>query len=181
MRIAISQREVGIGSKQFTHDCLEQSWYKLLSKHDLIPIPNVDIDCEYEFDLLVLTGGNPSLSRLNTELKLYNCAMDKGLPVVGFCHGAFLIAQLTGGTTDTVDGHRNTTHLINMEGNTVLVNSFHGSKIITIGTDYETIATDLDGNIEAFKHKDKPVWGVVWHPERMEVPVLPKDLHNIIS
>jgi putative glutamine amidotransferase len=67
-----------------------------------------------------------------------------------------------------------------MEGETLLVNSYHGSNILTVGKEYEVIATDLDGNVEAFKHTTKSIWGIVWHPERMLVPVLPKELHSIL-
>jgi gamma-glutamyl-gamma-aminobutyrate hydrolase PuuD len=40
----------------------------------------------------------------------------------------------------------------------------------------EKVAMDLDGYTEAFKHKDKEIYGIVWHPERMKNPVLPKKL-----
>jgi N5-(cytidine 5'-diphosphoramidyl)-L-glutamine hydrolase len=181
MKIAISQREEAIGMNGLIHDCLEQGWYTFLNKHEIIPIPNVNIDCDYDFDMLILSGGNTSLARLHTELKLYNCAIDKGLPIVGICHGAFFIAEITGGTCGDIDGHRDSEHVVAMEGHNVLVNSFHGSNIITVGKDYDAIALDLDGNIEGFKHKTKPIWGLIWHPERMEVPVLPKELDDLLG
>lgn len=181
MRIAISQREEAIGGSGLTHDCLAQVWYTFLRKHEIIPIPNVDVDRDYDFDMLFLSGGNASLARLHTELKLYNYAMDKGLPIVGICHGAFFICEITGGTCGDVEGHRNTEHVVAMEGHNVIVNSYHGSNIISVGKDYEAIAVDLDGNIEGFKHKTKPVWGLVWHPEMMEVPVLPKELDEMLG
>jgi gamma-glutamyl-gamma-aminobutyrate hydrolase PuuD len=39
----------------------------------------------------------------------------------------------------------------------------------------------LDGNIEGFKHNTKPIWGLVWHPEMMEVPVLPEELNTLLG
>lgn len=181
MRIAISQREEAIGGSGLTHDCLAQVWYTFLRKHEIIPIPNVDVDRDYDFDMLILSGGNASLARLHTELKLYNYAMDKGLPIVGICHGAFFIAEITGGVCGDIEDHRNTEHVVAMEGHNLIVNSYHGSNIVSVGKDYEAIAVDLDGNIEGFKHKTKPVWGLVWHPEMMEVPVLPKELDDMLG
>jgi gamma-glutamyl-gamma-aminobutyrate hydrolase PuuD len=35
--------------------------------------------------------------------------------------------------------------------------------------------------IEAFRHKNRKVWGIVWHPERMEKAVLPNDLRSFIQ
>jgi len=45
----------------------------------------------------------------------------------------------------------------------------------------EPIAWDLQDNIEGFKHKDKQIWGLVWHPERMVKPVLPSDLEAFLN
>jgi len=131
--------------------------------------------------MVIFSGGNASLARLHTELKLYNRAMDLGLPILGICHGAFFLAELTGGTCGDIDGHRETEHVVAMDGHNVLVNSFHGSNIISVGKDYKAIARDLDGNIEGFRHNTLPVWGLVWHPERMEVPVLPQDLDDLLG
>jgi len=181
MKIAISQREEAVGNNGLLCDCLEQVWYQFLNKHEIIPIPNVVTDQDYDFDMVIFSGGNASLARLHTELKLYNRAMDLGLPILGICHGAFFLAELTGGTCGDIDGHRETEHVVAMDGHNVLVNSFHGSNIISVGKDYKAIARDLDGNIEGFRHNTLPVWGLVWHPERMEVPVLPQDLDDLLG
>jgi gamma-glutamyl-gamma-aminobutyrate hydrolase PuuD len=181
LRIAISQREEAVGGSGLTHDCLAQVWYSFLKKHEIIPIPNVVVDRDYDFDMLILSGGNASLARLHTELKLYNYALDNNKPILGICHGAFFLCELTGGTCGDIEGHRGTEHVITMDGHNTLVNSYHGSNIITVGKDYDPIAVDMDGNIEGFKHKTKPIWGIVWHPEMMEVPVLPKEIDEMLD
>lgn len=181
MKIAISQREETIGDSQLIHDCLSQNWYTFLKQHILLPMANVPHVAIPDVDMVIISGGNASLARLHTELKLYNYAVEKNIPLLGICHGAFFLAELTGGTCGDIDGHRNTEHVVAMEGHNVLVNSYHGSNIITVGADYDIIAADLDGNIEGFKHKNRPIWGLVWHPERMEVPVLPKFLDDLLG
>lgn len=60
------------------------------------------------------------------------------------------------------------------------MNSFHNNQIIETGPDLQAIARAEDGGIEAFKHISKPVWGLVWHPERMKDPVLPSDLRRFL-
>jgi len=67
-----------------------------------------------------------------------------------------------------------------MDGKNHLVNSFHGQSIETIGQDMEVVALSGDDSIEAFKHKYKPIYGIVWHPERMKDPVLPNNVRSII-
>jgi putative glutamine amidotransferase len=181
MKIAISQREEIIGQSEQSYDCLAKTWYTFLNKHEIIPIPNVIVDRDYDFDMLILSGGNASLARLHTELKLYNYALDNNKPILGVCHGAFFLCEITGGTCGDIEGHRGEEHVVRMEGHNTIVNSWHGSNIITVGPDYTTIATDLDGNIEGFKHNTKPIWGLVWHPEMMEVPVLPEELNTLLD
>lgn len=181
MKIAVSQREEAIGQSGQVYDCLAQAWYTFLQKHTIVPVPNVDIDQDYDFDVVFFSGGNSSLTRLHTELKLYNWAIKNNVPMVGICHGAFFLCELTGGTCGDIEGHRGTEHVVRMDNHNIIVNSFHGSNIITVGKDYDIIATDLDGNVEGFKHKTKPIWGLVWHPELMEVPILPKDLDDFLG
>jgi len=47
--------------------------------------------------------------------------------------------------------------------------------------DFLSLAMDKDGNPEAFRHKSLPVFGIVWHPERMLDPVLPDDVRDFLS
>ena len=56
------------------------------------------------------------------------------------------------------------------------VNSFHQNKILKLAEGFDPIATTRGGDIEAFKHRKRNIWGVIWHPERMDAAVLPKDL-----
>jgi putative glutamine amidotransferase len=181
MKILISQRDVKIPPSNFTFDALERSWYTLFKKHYLIPIPNLGIiDESIEFDCLVLTGGPDSIKRHVTEDLLFAHAMKLNKPIFGFCHGAFAVNDLTGGINDYIEGHIQTEHEIIMEDNIYTVNSYHGQSIDKLGPDMEKIAMDLDGYTEAFKHKYKPIYGIVWHPERMKEPVLPNDVRSIL-
>jgi len=52
--------------------------------------------------------------------------------------------------------------------------------LLKVGADLNAIAHADDGSIEAFRHKNRKLWGLVWHPERMQDPVLPDDLRSFI-
>ena len=182
MRILISQRDVRIPPSFFVFDALERSWNVFLNKHHLIPVPNLgSIDETIEFDCLVLTGGPDSIERHLTEDLLFKHAEKLGKPIIGFCHGAFAVNDLTGGTNGVIDNHVHTEHYVYMDGANHLVNSYHGQSIETIGNDMEIIALSGDDSIEAIKHKTKPIYGVVWHPERMKDPVLPNCVREILG
>ena len=182
MRILISQRDVRIPPNNFLFDALERSWYELLHKHTVIPVANIGaIDETIEFDCLILSGGPDSIARHTTEDLLFAHALKLNKPIVGICHGAFTVNDLTGGVNGRILDHTDTNHLINMEGVTHMVNSFHSQFIESMGPNMISIAEDLDGNTEAFQHKSRPIYGVVWHPERMKNPVLPSIVQDLLA
>lgn len=176
MIIAISQTQTNINDT--IYDCLDPRWYDFLHNHKLIPIPNI-IDVHFNADMLILTGGEDTPERLATETALFNIALAKNIPILGICRGAFILNSYYNGINRTIDGHNKTEHIIEMEEQTFIVNSFHGASIYIVGEDIEIIAT-ADECVEAYKHKHLPIWGLSWHPERMEEPVLPKELKELL-
>jgi len=178
MKIAITQRQTEING--IMYDCLEQGWYRLFKQHELCIIPNlVDVYIE-DADMLVLSGGNESEQRYRTELTVCDWAMRNGKPILGVCHGAFFLNFVFGGVNAEIKNHRNTEHEIVMEENTHMVNSYHDVCIYELGTNLTSLADD-GTNCEAFRHRDYPIWGLVWHPERMQNPVLPSELKALIN
>lgn len=176
MKVAITQRQTTINN--ITYDCLEQGWYKLFCNHTIIPVPNIDA-IPIKSDLLVLSGGNLTPARLKTELTHYRYALANNIPIIGVCHGAFLINQLHQGINASINNHHSVSHHIDMENRTYKVNSYHKTSIKHLGVCLDAIGWHTN-SIEAFRHKFLPIWGIVWHPERMEIPVLPSDLWNLI-
>lgn len=182
MRILISQRDVRIPPNNFLFDCLERSWYQLLDQHQLIPVPNLGvIDKTIDFDCLILSGGPDSMARHVTENLLFAHALKLDRPIIGVCHGAFAVNDLTGGINGLVDGHENQNHRIMLEGVERVVNSYHSQSIAQLGPYMKVTARDTDDNIEAFEHTQLPIYGMVWHPERMPDPVLPSAVAQLLG
>jgi GMP synthase-like glutamine amidotransferase len=175
-------REIQLPPYFFKFDALERSWYDLFAGHQLIPVANTkEIDESIEFDCLVLTGGPDSVERNTTENNLFYLAEKLDKPIFGFCHGAFAINDLTGGENGNIDGHYGGFHDISLDGTKYTVNSWHSQSIQCLGENMIPIAFDESGGIEAFKHINKDIVGVVWHPERMSSPVLPNVIRNLIG
>lgn len=184
MKILISQREIlhknSMGNTM-SLDALERDWYVLLKKHTVIPYPNIiDVPDELEFDCLIISGGTDSIARHYTEDALFALAVRLNKPIVGVCHGAFAVNDLTGGVNGKITGHEASIHSIYMENNSYRVNSHHHQSIQSIGTSMKIVANDDDGNIEAFQHDTLPIYGIVWHPERMSTPVLPQAVRQLL-
>jgi len=184
MKLLLSQQERKFPPFFFIQDCLERAWYHVLAGHEIIVapnIPNYQWD-DIEYDCLILTGGNDSVARNLTENHLYQQAELANKPIVGFCHGAFAVNDLAGGINDYFgdDSHVGTNHQIQMEEKTWIVNSYHSQFIARLGPGFETLAVDNDGYSEAFRHIFKPIYGVVWHPERQDKPVLPSCVADLL-
>lgn len=179
MKIAITQRETLING--IAHDCLDNHWYTILEKHEVIPVPNLGATIALDFDMLIISGGETTINRTATELLYYQIALLKGIPILGICHGAFFINEQSGGANTTIIGHKNTEHLIWMDGKSHTVNSYHTLDIKKLGSNFVSIASLANTfSIEAFRHRELPIWGIVWHPERMAHPVFPKNLKRLI-
>jgi len=180
MNIAITQRELII--RNVHYDCLDHNWYTLLKNHKIFAIPNQGLYNLDNIDLLIFGGGNNSELRKETETKTFKMAIEKDIPIIGICHGAFVLNLLHGGDIfEDIDDHHGVEHEVELEGEWQMVNSFHTVGIATLAEELVAIAKDREYNIEAFKHKEKRIWGIVWHPERMDKPILPKEIKELLN
>lgn len=180
MNIGLSQRILYHRSRPY--DAIEHGWYSYLKHHELTCVSNsVNQDFSSLADLLdafVITGGDDSVLRRTVEIKLASAMMQRNKPVIGVCHGAFLLTDLLGGKVESVLGHSDTTHNINYFGDAVSVNSYHNLAITKLHQTGTTLCTDDNGHTEAFI--DGKLAGVVWHPERMQVPWLPDEIEDLL-
>ena len=180
MIIALTQRELNI--RGWKYDCTSQDWFSFLDRHTLKFVPNVK-DFDYEgVDCLLLPGGESTPNRDRVENFAINFFLQENKPIIGICHGAFALNKFFGGTNGSIKGHQNTEHEIMMvgRGRTRRVNSYHTGSIVELADSFEPMALDLDGNVEAFRHNDLPIYGMVWHPERMRIPIMLDEVEELL-
>lgn len=160
------------------YDSTDHGWYSLLSGHNLFFLPNTlnqDFDVVADnSDSFIITGGDDSDLRRTVELKLATKMMQRNKPVVGICHGAFLLAEMIGGTIEEVKNHQDVDHPIFYHREVREVNSYHNLGITKMPENIEVICRDYLGNVEAFV--DGNLAGIVWHPERMKEPWIPPEI-----
>lgn len=122
--------------------------------------------------------------RDETEWAFLNAFIKTGKPIMGICRGFQLLNVFFGGSLyqdiDNVAVHRGDlihypvhsvqaekdSFLTQMYGQKFDVNSCHHQGIKELGDGLYTIASCGD-LVEAFAHKQLPVFGVQWHPEKM--------------
>jgi gamma-glutamyl-gamma-aminobutyrate hydrolase PuuD len=180
LKIGLTQRILYHNGQAY--DSTQHGWYSYLKGHTLVPVPNrLDQDFEElakDLDILIITGGDDSALRRTVELKIAGQMTLRKKPVVGVCHGAFLLAEVLGSEIVDIDEHANTEHQINYFGEILTVNSYHNLAIKQLHKTGTALATDQAGNCEAWI--DSNVAGIVWHPERMKEPWVPDEIKNLI-
>jgi gamma-glutamyl-gamma-aminobutyrate hydrolase PuuD len=154
-----------------------------LKEHTLFFLPNtLEQDFDHiadQLDMIILTGGDDSTLRRTVETKIAAAVMQRNRPVVGICHGAFLLTDLLGGQIQDATAHQDTSHCVYYFGEEKTVNSYHNLCITTPHKTATVLATDPEGNCEAWI--DHKLAGIVWHPERMGSPWIPDEIENLFK
>ena len=99
--------------------------------------------------------------------------------ILGICLGHQLIVKVYGGEVSSSDTesyvkvelniHDNDT-LFKELGNKMEVWSSHKDEVSKIPENFEILASSSLCDVEAFKHKDKKVYGIQFHPEVIHTP-----------
>ena len=203
-RLGITQRVENITAYAERRDCLDQRWSVLANELGYIPIPLPNISNEnisnlldsLQLDAIILSGGN-SITKLNPvatdaaperdafEIALIEEGTKRATPILGVCRGMQVINIYCGGQLSPVKGHVASYHKLNIASGyseyiLETVNSYHNWAIKSseLASDLIPIASDEQGNIEAFIHESQSVTGIMWHPER-EMPFKQQDIKLI--
>ena len=105
--------------------------------------------------------------------------LQRNKPIIGICHGAFLLTDLMGGIVNDVITHMDSSHPIWYFGEERIVNSYHNLCISTPPEKSTVLAVDSEGNCESWI--DGKIAAVVWHPERMEISWLPDEIQILLQ
>ena len=179
--IAITQRLTSEYNGQEIRESLDTMWYDFIKScgFSLVPISVKQNIPQFlqkmQISGIVFSGGN-DLSAVNPEevnkirdafeKELLKEAIKQNIPVIGVCRGMQLINDFFGGSLRQVTGHVATTHQISGKNLTRFVNSFHNYALNDIHGDFAVDFVADDGIVEAFHHKNKDVYAIMWHPER---------------
>lgn len=181
MKIGLTQRV--LFHKERAYDAIEHGWYSYLKDHTLVFIPN---NTEQDFgqlakdiDLLIITGGNDDPIRVLTEIRAATAVLKQNKPIIGVCHGAFLLTTMLGGEIGKIAGHSDTEHVVQYNKELIRVNSYHSNCITQTPQRAQILCTDSNGHCEAWI--DQKIAAIVWHPERMSEPWLPDEITRLFN
>lgn len=178
--VLVSQRVDYIEKRKETRDNLDQNLVNLLNLAGFraVAVPNVN-ENQKEFlrylvsklkpNGIVLSGGNnigDFVERDNLEYELISASLNNQIPLIGICRGMQVINTYFGGSLKSIKNHVNVRHIVSNINISFEVNSYHDFAIDSQPKVMETFLTAEDGTIEAFKHVNNLIMGVMWHPER---------------
>lgn len=179
--VLFTQRVEVIESYQERRDCADQRIAEYISKCGYVPVP-VPNNPKYAIEIadrvgaagIVLVGGNSLVKyggnapeRDDTDKALIEYAVEHRLPLYGFCRGMQSILDYFGNDLVNVQGHVAKRHIVSGKNVEFEVNSYHNQACLELKTDsLETILLSSDGVIEKVRHKNYPIVGTMWHPER---------------
>lgn len=131
---------------------------------------SIDEILSREPDGIILSGG-PTLERAG-NCSLYVKEVD--LPVLGICLGHQVMAQAYGGIVGTgAAGGYAAIEIEILEEDDILkglgprtrVWASHADEVCSLPVEFIRLARSSICEVEAMKHKTKPLYGVQWHPE----------------
>lgn len=181
MKIGLTQRVLFHNFQAY--DCTEHGWYQFLKGHTLVFIPNHQdqdfSEIARDIDLLVITGGDNDPTRVAVESILIAEMQCHNKPIIGVCHGCFILTEHLGGECDSIENHHNTSHYVQYRDTAILVNSFHTHCVRHLPPDAVNLCTSEDEICEAWIKGN--IAGITWHPERMEHPWIPNEIARLFD
>lgn len=166
----------------------EQGVYSEIVPHDITPREIKALNQKFNIKGLILSGGPSSVYEPNAP-KVDPNILEVDLPILGLCYGHQLIAQLAKGKVQpaTCKEYGIAQVLIDKPvgvleglGQKEKVWMSHGDTVINLPSDFEELAHTENCPVAAFRNKQKPIYGLQWHPEVIHTENGEHMLHNFV-
>ena len=151
----------------------EHSVYSEIVPCDIIPTQIETLKEKFNVKGMILSGGPSSIYEGDApecDPEIFNL----NIPVLGLCYGHQLIASLFGGKVEPAKKReygisyavidRPSSLLKGLERKQKVWMS-HGDTVYELPEQFEILAHTKNCPIAAFKHIEKPIYGLQWHPE----------------
>jgi len=151
----------------------EHGVYSEIVPHDITPDEIETLNEKFNVKGLILSGGPSSVYEPNAP-RPDPRILEVKLPILGLCYGHQLIAQITGGKVEPAACKEygiahvaidKSVGVLKGLGKTEKVWMSHGDTVFAVPSGFEVLAHTESCPVAAFKHKEKPIYGLQWHPE----------------
>jgi GMP synthase (glutamine-hydrolysing) len=151
----------------------EQGVYSEIVPHDITPQEIQALTQKFNICGLIFSGGPASVYDENAP-KIDPHILDLDLPILGLCYGHQLLAQLSKGKVEPATCKEYGIAHINVDKPIGVLSGLsskeqvwmsHGDTVYNLPSDFESLAHTNSCPVAAFRHKNKPIYGLQWHPE----------------
>jgi GMP synthase (glutamine-hydrolysing) len=166
----------------------EQGVYSEIVAHDISPEEVKALNEKFNVKGLILSGGPSSVYEPNAP-KLDPRILDMNLPILGLCYGHQLLAQLTNGKVEPAACKEYGIAQVAIDKPVGVLEGLsekekvwmsHGDTVFALSPDFEALAHTENCPVAAFRHKQKPIYGLQWHPEVIHTENGMRMLRNFI-
>jgi GMP synthase (glutamine-hydrolysing) len=151
----------------------EYNVYSEIVAHDISPQEIKALDEKFNIKGLILSGGPSSVYEPNAP-KLHPRILAADLPILGLCYGHQLLAQLTNGTVEPAACKEYGVAKVSIDKPVGVLEGLdekekvwmsHSDTVPSAPPGFEALAHTDNCPVAAFRHKQKPIYGLQWHPE----------------
>ncbi len=138
---------------------------------------------------VILSGGPSSVYDENVPTA-DPALLDVGVPLLGLCYGMQVLAQLSGGSVTRAERREYGRANVRIEGGKLFegfgvgeetpVWMSHGDHVDTAPPGYRVTASSDNTPVAAIEHRQKPLFGVQFHPEVAHTPRGGEMLNNFL-
>jgi GMP synthase (glutamine-hydrolysing) len=166
----------------------EHGVYSEIVAHDITPEEVRLLSEKFNVKGLVFSGGPASVYELNAP-RPDSHILDLDLPILGLCYGHQLIAQMVGGKVEPAEQREYGIAYVSIDKPVGVLKGLskkekvwmsHGDTVFTIPAEFEALAHTENCPVAAFRHKEKPIYGLQWHPEVIHTENGSLMLHNFV-
>jgi len=166
----------------------EHGVYSEIVPHDITPSEIETLNRKLNVKGLILSGGPSSVYEPNAP-RFDPRILELNLPVLGLCYGHQLVAQIAKGKVKPAACKEYGIAQVAIDkpvgvleglGKTEKVWMSHGDTVFAAPPGFEVLAHTENCPVAAFKHKDKPIYGLQWHPEVIHTANGVRMLRNFI-
>ncbi|MCJ7560687.1 glutamine-hydrolyzing GMP synthase, partial [Candidatus Bathyarchaeota archaeon] len=162
--------------------------YSEIVPHDITPDEVKTLNKKFNVKGLILSGGpssvyEPNAPRLNPRI------LEANLPILGLCYGHQLIAQIAKGKVEPAACKEYGIAHVAIDKPVGVLEGLsekekvwmsHGDTVSAMPSEYEVLAHTESCPVAAFRHKEKPIYGLQWHPEVIHTENGMRMLRNFI-
>jgi len=151
----------------------EQGVYSEIIGPDISPEDIKALSEKINVKGLILSGGPSSVYEKNAP-RMDPRILQANLPILGLCYGHQLVAQLSKGNVEPARCKEYGTADVKIDKAVGVLKGLdteekvwmsHGDTVFEMPPEFEILAHTSNCPVAAFRHKNKPIYGLQWHPE----------------